>query len=201
MGASKKIMNQEKSTSLINNIEMDRNPEEATSDTSCSHTQHVRSWYGVTAEIAVENNLWHLVRVGGVALHHPPVVNLILRRGQPRQDRLYLSFLHEFGHLQTLPVAIIHGIWLLTVISWRGRRWRETLALLTGMAVAHEAVWELLSEMYVVLKAGTKYHRIYHEHPNRVGQIAFWSSMRLLSGVLSLWLFWTGTKKSHVAYK
>ena len=180
---------------------MDRNPEEAISDTSCGHTQHVRSWYGLTAEIAVENNLWHLVRVGSVALHHPPIVNLILRRGQPRRERLYLSFLHEFGHLQTLPVAIIHGIWLLTVISWRGRRWRETLALLTGMAVAHEAVWELLSEMYVVLKAGTKYHRIYHEHPNRVGQIAFWSSMRLLSGVLSLWLFWTGTNQSQAAYK
>lgn len=70
--------------------------------------QAVRSWYGLPAEIAVENNLWHLVRVAGLSLHHPPLVNLILRRGLPREERLYLSFLHEFGHLQTLPVAVLH---------------------------------------------------------------------------------------------
>lgn len=167
-----------------------------TSNTDCEHTFHARAWYGVTAEISVENNLWHLVRVGGVALHHPPVVNLILRRGQPRQARLYLSFLHEFGHLQTLPVAITHLIWLLIVVSWRERRLRDTLAMLAAIVVAHEAVWELTSEMYVMLKAGTKYRRIYHEHPNRVGQVAFWGVMAALSGVLSLWLLWTGARNS-----
>ncbi len=48
--------------------------------------QAVRSWYGLRGEIAVEHALWHLVRVGGVALHHPPVVNWILRRGLERED-------------------------------------------------------------------------------------------------------------------
>jgi hypothetical protein len=36
----------------------------------------VRSWYGLTGEIEVENELWHLVKIGDIALHHPPLVNL-----------------------------------------------------------------------------------------------------------------------------
>ena len=65
----------------------------------------VTSWYGLTGEIEVGNELWRLVRVGTLNLPHPPVVNTFLRAGLPRSDRLRLSFLHEFGHLQTLPVA------------------------------------------------------------------------------------------------
>jgi hypothetical protein len=159
-----------------------------TSGIGCDYIQHVRSWYGVTAEIAVENNLWHLVRVGGVALHHSPLVSLILRRGQPRRERLYLSFLHEFGHLQTLPVAILHAVWLLLTVRWRNRHLSEAMAMIAAIAVAHQAVWELASEIYVVLKTWREYRRMYHEHPNRIGRIAFWGGMTLLSGGLSLWL-------------
>src|SRR3990172_5756052 len=81
----------------------------------------VRSWYGLSGEIEVENELWHLVKVGGVPLNHPPVVNLILRRGLPREDRLRLSYLHEYGHFQTLPLAVAHAFLLL----WAGRRQRR----------------------------------------------------------------------------
>lgn len=65
----------------------------------------VRSWYDLPAEIAVENRLWHLVRVANLPFLHPPVVNLLLRRNLPNEDRLRLSFLHEYGHSQTLPVV------------------------------------------------------------------------------------------------
>ena len=68
----------------------------------------VRSWTGLTGEIEVENELWHLVKVGLVALNHPPLINLVLRRRLPRDDRLRLSYLHEFGHFQTLPIALAH---------------------------------------------------------------------------------------------
>lgn len=151
-------------------------------------THHVRSWYGVTAEIAVENNLWHLVRVGGVALPHPPLVNLVLRRGLPRQERLYLSFLHEFGHVQTLPVAGLHLLWLLKNGRWRGRgRWK-TLAMLAAAAVTHEAMWELASEIYVIGQTGPDYGRIYRRYPNPIGQMTFWSSMVAAAVFLTCWL-------------
>lgn len=168
-----------------------------TSSTERDHTQYVRSWYGVTAEIVVENNLWHLVRVGGVALHHPPLVNLIMRRGQPRQERLLLSFLHEFGHLQTLPVAILHAVWLLLTVRWRNRHLCEALAMLAAVAVAHQAVWELASEIYVVLKAWREYRHIYREYPNRVGHFTFWGGMILLSGVLTRQLIGARARRSY----
>ena len=69
----------------------------------------VRSWYGLRAELGVEDRLWHLVRVGRVTLSHPPVVNTFLRAGFPEGERLRLSYLHEFGHLQTLPLALAHA--------------------------------------------------------------------------------------------
>jgi hypothetical protein len=151
---------------------------------SAQSHHHVRAWYGLSAEIAVENNLWHLVRVGRVALPHPPVVNLALRRGQPHKERLYLSFLHEFGHLQTLPVAVIHALWLLTNGRWRRRGFWGTLAAI----VAHQAVWELASESYVIVKSRGEYGRIYRDYPNPAGQFAFWSLMFSLGISLTRWL-------------
>lgn len=43
--------------------------------------------------------------------------------------------------------------------------------------IAHEAVWELASESYVVVKAGKRYGRIYHKYPNLWGQLVFWLGM------------------------
>jgi len=37
------------------------------------------------------------------------VVNTFLRAGFPEAERLRLSYLHEFGHLQTLPLALAHA--------------------------------------------------------------------------------------------
>lgn len=132
----------------------------------------------------MENNLWHLVQVGGVALHHPPVVNLALRQGQPREERLYLSFLHEFGHLQTLPVAVIHALWLLV----NGRWHRCGFGGMLAAVVAHQAMWEIASESYVLVKAKGEYGHIYRDYPNPVGQFAFWSVMFSLAISLTWWL-------------
>ncbi|NOX60875.1 MAG: hypothetical protein GXP42_02840 [Chloroflexi bacterium] len=146
---------------------------------------HVRSWYGLSAEIIVEYGLWHLVRVGRVALPHPPLVNLVLRRGQPRTERLYLSFLHEFGHLQTLPVALAHALLLVVTGCWRGRGFKGTVFAILTAIVAHQALWELASESYVMVAAGPEYRRIYRDHPNLLGQIIFWGGMTALTVLLS----------------
>lgn len=148
-------------------------------------TQRVRSWYGLPGEIAIEHELWHLVRVAGISLPHPPLINLVLRWGLPRRERLYLSFLHEFGHLQTLPLAVAHAVWLLRAGRWRGQGIGTTLALLLAVLVAHEAVWELASELYVVAAAGPAYRQMYRDSPNPRGQALFWGGMGALALLLT----------------
>lgn len=147
----------------------------------------VRSWYGLTGEIEVENELWHLVKIGDVALHHPPLVNLVLRRGLAREEWLRLSYLHEFGHFQTLPIALAHVLW----IFWAARRRRRSLfgwlRWLIVFAVAHEAVWELASEAYVMVRDGLAYRETYRQTPNRLVPV-FWVVMDSLCIGLTLWL-------------
>ncbi len=145
-----------------------------------------RSWYGLRAEIEVENEHWHLVRACGVTLNHPPIVNLILRRGLPREDRNRLSLLHEFGHLQMLPIALAHALLLVLAGRWWGRGTKGTLAVLGSAVIAHETVWELASEVYVAASAGSEYGRIYRAHPNRVGQALFWAGTTLLAALTTL---------------
>lgn len=147
----------------------------------------VRSWYSLTGQIEVENELWHLVKIGNVALNHPPVINLILRRRLPREDRLRLSYLHEFGHFQTLPMALVHVF----LILWIGRKQRRSIfgwvKWLATLTVAHEAVWELTSEAYVVVHDGAAYRATYRKTPNRLLP-AFWMAMGGLGLGLSRWL-------------
>ncbi len=159
-----------------------------TESVSSSPSHKIVSWYGAPAEIAVEDELWHLVRVAGVPLNHPPVVNLILRRGLPRRERLYLSFLHEFGHLQTLPIAIGHLLLLFFRGNWRAAQPRHTIASLVKVFIAHQAIWELASETYVVARAGRSYQKIYRHFPNVAGQTIFWGAMGALASILTLQL-------------
>ncbi len=125
-----------------------------------------RLWYGLDGEIVVENELWHLVRVGKVTLNHPPVVNAFIRAGLPRSERLRLSHLHEFGHLQTLPLALAHA----GAIPCAGLRRRRSFAGWIGwflaVVLAPEATWELASESYVVLGDWAAYRETYRRHPN-----------------------------------
>ncbi len=127
----------------------------------------VRSWYGLPGEIVIEHDFWHLVRVGSVSLPHPPLVNLFIRQGLPHSERRRLSYWHEFGHLQTLPLALLHMLWLLRPGVAPPRSWKERLARWASILLAHQALWELASEGYVVSKAGpASYRQIYRTHPN-----------------------------------
>lgn len=151
--------------------------------------QQVRSWYGLPAEIAVENNLWPLVSVGGISLNHPLVVNLILRRELPKDERMRLSFFHEFGHLQTLPVAIFHLLILIFSSKRKIRSMNDFIRVLCIGLITHEAVWELAGETYVVARTGRNYKRIYQKYPNHIGQVVFWGGMVSTATLFTLLLF------------
>ncbi|MFQ5614103.1 MAG: hypothetical protein ACE5H9_18435 [Anaerolineae bacterium] len=78
-----------------------------------------------------------------------------------------MSFRHELGHLQTLPLALAHAAWL-----WRARPplrrvpLLRRLAWLIGALIAHEAAWELAAESYVLARTGREYRRLYRQYPN-----------------------------------
>jgi len=141
------------------------------------------TWYHIPVEIHVTENHIHRVRLPDVSLPHLGVVNWIVRRGLPLQTRLELTALHEFGHLQTLPVPLLHVLLML----WPRRRhspypsrWR----LLVGL-FSHQIIWEIAAECFV-----TAQDRRTYRTPRPRGDIAlyalFWSSMALFS-LLSTW--------------
>lgn len=148
---------------------------------------HVRSWYGLAGEIDVENRLLHLVKVGSVPLHHPPLVNLLIRRGLPLDDRLRLSYLHEFGHFQTLPLAAVHLFWMARRGLSKKRSIWKWLLWLGLLGVAHEAMWEILSEGYVVFHERSAYWSTYKKFNNPFLPL-FWGAIGALGIGLSLWV-------------
>ncbi len=124
----------------------------------------VRTWYGLRGEIDVGSGFWHLVRVGRISLPHPALVNIFLRAGLSGTDQDRLSLDHEFGHLQTFPLAILHAL------GWW--RWRTLSRNWLSALVVHQALWELAAEAWVMVHQGRRYFSIYLGRLWR--PLAFW---------------------------
>ena len=144
-----------------------------------------KTWYGLPVEITVTEGNLHRVAMPGLTLPHPGVVNLIARWGLPSETRLALTYRHEMGHLQTLPVPVLH----LLALLWprrgqpRGSRW---LRGLIGL-LAHQAVWELAAESYVVA-TDRRACRAPRRPLARGLYAAFWAGMAALSVLGTLFL-------------
>ena len=142
-------------------------------------TGKVRTWYGLSAEIAIQAGYWHCVTVGSLSLPHLALVNLAVRRGLSDKDRLRLSFWHEEGHLQTLPLVLAYAVWHLRRSSegWRGRRsWPVTPSAI----LATLAACEVTAEGYAVLTSPSQYYRAHRGRP-QYGRVAFWAGMLWLA--------------------
>ena len=147
---------------------------------------NVRSWYGLPAELDV-GRVWHWVKAGGVPLLHPGLVDLHLRRGLPRREGAQLNYWHELGHLETLPLAVLHAFALWST----GRRRKDTplsLRLIIGL-LAWLAGWELFAEFYTMGRAGPEYARLYRRaHPPLPLALFFWVGMGALAIIGSAWM-------------
>jgi len=144
------------------------------------------TWYGLPVDITVGRNHWHRVAVAGLPMPHFGLVNLLARCGLPVDERLDLTWRHEFGHLQMILVPLAH----LLLILWPRRRPRDGSRwprLLLGF-VAHQAVWEVAAESYVVASAGPE--RVIHSRPR--GALALyallWGGMASLAAASTLFL-------------
>ncbi len=131
---------------------------------------HIRTWYGSTGRIELHGRFWHLAGLGKVEIPHPPVVNLLIRHGLPAESQRELSFLHEFGHLQTLPPAILATFLLLKRAKQTGRlKWSQAVWLWAE----HHALWEMMAEGYVMWRLGKQYNRLYRGRLH-AGLALFW---------------------------
>ena len=156
---------------------------------------NVRAWYGLPAEIAV-GRVWHWVKAGGLPLPHLGLVDLHLRRGIPRQERERLTYWHELGHLETLPLALLHALTLwLTARRRKNLPW--TLRLCIG-TLAWLAGWELAAEFYTMGRAGSNYARLYRQaHPPLPTALIFWIGLGVLFVAGTLWLWGNGERNER----
>ncbi len=106
-------------------------------------------------------------------------INLFVRWGLPADERLALTYRHELGHLQTLPVPLVH----LFLILWprRGRRGGSCwLRAVVGL-VAHQAVWELAAESYIVVVSSRHDRSRSRSRTGRAIYVILWSGMAFLA--------------------
>lgn len=67
----------------------------------------VRTWYGATGRVELHGPFWHLAELWGIDIPHPPLINLLIRQGLPMATKRELSFIHELGHLEMLPISLL----------------------------------------------------------------------------------------------
>jgi hypothetical protein len=109
--------------------------------------RHAHTWYGLETEITVTESNIHRVELPKITLPHPGVVNWFSRQGLPIDTRLELTAHHEFSHLQTLPVPLLH---LLLLLWPRGKPLLRGWGRFWLILLSHQTMWEVASEAYLV---------------------------------------------------
>jgi hypothetical protein len=133
------------------------------------------TWYRLPARIVVSDDGLCDIAPLGISMPHPSLINLVLRRGVPDETRSRLFFLHEVGHLQTLPLLLLP-----LLLLQRKQRTRGKSLLLNILGV--EAFWELASETYVVWRARHEYSAAWNASRNPA-MLLFWPLMLILAAL------------------
>ncbi len=139
-------------------------------------SMHGTTWYGVPYSISVGGSFWHHAGLRGVSVPHPPVVNGLLRYGMNRSSAKRLAAYHELGHLQTLPLDLLHG----ASLFWLS--YHDPAGMfLSGvpLVLAFFAFSELAAELYTRRALGSFYVRSYRTVP-RFQRRVFWYGMSSL---------------------
>ncbi len=137
-----------------------------------------RTWYGLPVDISVSSDNWHRVKVSKFPLPHPGLVNFLTRWEMPVKERLRLTYRHELGHLQMLPVPLLHLLFILWPRPGKrpGPGWSQWLI---GF-LTHQAVWEIAAETYVAASAPRAYS-VPRTLFGRWLYASFWGGMIVLS--------------------
>lgn len=133
-------------------------------------TQRLRldfvTWFRLPGHAVVGADDFHVIWTGFMALPHVGVVNRLMRRPAEPSRRLELIALHERGHFETLPAAVLLFLWL---NRSRERRGVPSLSGRVADVIAHAVAWEGLAEAWLVGREGRAY-----PWPSRTRMLIFW---------------------------
>jgi len=136
-----------------------------------------RTWYGITATVNLKSRFMHESGFGNLLVPHPAAVNWILRRGLKMEYAISLIIKHEFGHLQTVPFALLYaGILLSVSFGEEAMSWFKILFL----AVSTQAVWEMMSEFFTLFSDIEGYRACY-DGVKILPRVIFWLSSCLIA--------------------
>ena len=114
----------------------------------------------------------HRTGLGWFLIPHPPLVNWLLRRGLPNNSRNALRIVHEFGHLQSAPLAVLYTAANYTAIIAANR---ANLSNLILVFISTHAAWEIMSEILTIVTDPQFYHKCY-QGVSLVPRAIFWLS-------------------------
>lgn len=130
------------------------------------------------ATVTIGPGFIHRAGLGRVLLPHPPVINWLLRRGLTENARYALSFTHEFGHLQSTPMALLYmAAMIAAAFMMHNARPLE----ITVVLVSAHATWEMTAEVITI--AGD--NRLYRQSYAGIAispRVVFW----ILTGALTI---------------
>lgn len=144
---------------------------------AASETRWQRTWYGLAAYVTLGPGFLHRAGFGRVKIPHPPIANWLLRQGLPTDVKRRLSFVHEFAHLQTAPVALLY---LLALLGLFYQQSRTGPVMILGGLVSTQAVWELLSESLVLIGSREEYMKSYASI-SKLPRALFWGACAVLA--------------------
>jgi hypothetical protein len=139
-------------------------------------TLHFKTWYGVNAAMRIGPSFIHWAGWRNFLIPHPPLVNWLLRRGLNENDYYTLSLSHEFAHFQSAPLALSYTVGLIAFAAFKA----SPLLSITIIFISTHAVWEILSEIFTIIRNRQFYSRCYIGISS-VPRLVFWSSMSLLA--------------------
>ncbi|MBC8414710.1 hypothetical protein H8E50_13730 [bacterium] len=141
-------------------------------------TVQKRVWFGMNATMTIGPGFIHKAGFGLISLPHPPVINWLLRQGLNEDDRDILSFTHEFGHLQTMPLALFYTVVMLALASITRHTDGIEIAL---VLISTHAAWEIMAEIFTI-SSDIHFYRKCYEEITVIPRVIFWT----VTGVLTV---------------
>ncbi len=142
----------------------------------------VRTWYGVGGTVIIGPGLMHKSGIGNLIIPHPAVVNWLLRLGLLENYRSALRISHEFGHLQSAPLAVLYTAANYAAVILADR---ASLFIFILVLISTHAAWEIMAEIHTIMHNAPFYHACY-QRVSAIPRAIFWFSTIAL--VLMGWI-------------
>jgi hypothetical protein len=138
------------------------------------------TWYGLHATVNIGPGFVHKTGLGGFVIPHRPLVNWLLRKALKDAARYRLTFVHEFGHLQTAPMILVYGAATMAFYLITNR---ADLPGIMITLIGAQAAWEIASELYAV-RSDPQIYKENYRGACLLHRLIFWilSSAFTLSG-------------------